>query len=68
MQTEVIIWVIAEPNRIRIGASIASIAPIPFGADIITRVKKEDANITKAEVKRYAKKGLSIEKIKALYE
>lgn len=68
MQDEVIIWVILESNRIRIGTSIASVAPIPFGADIITRVTKEDANITKAEVKRYAKKGFSIEKIKEMYD
>ena len=68
MQGEVIIWAIPESNRIRIGASIASLAPIPFSAEIIVRVTKEDANITKAEVKRYAKNGLSIEKIKALYE
>lgn len=61
---EVLIWVIPEINRMRVGASRADRSPIPFGADIITRVPVCDKDMMLGWVKRRAKRGWSVEKMR----
>jgi hypothetical protein len=55
-------------GRIRIGAFPASASPLPEGAEIIARVASEDLGMMILWAKRRAKRGWSVEKIRAACE
>ena len=61
---EVLIWVIPENNRMRVGASWAERSPIPFGVDVIARVPVCDKEMMLRWVKNRAKRGWSVQKMK----
>lgn len=62
---EFVIWAIPECNRLRIGALRADYSPLPFGAEIITRVLESDLKMMLRWAKRRAKRGWSIAKMQA---
>lgn len=65
---EMLVWVIPEIGRMRVGASRASLAPLPFGADVITRCEEQDKDLMIKWIKRKAKQGLSAEQMRAACE
>ena len=66
---EHVIFAIRElGGRLRVAAFPANRSPLPFGAEIITRVAGADLGMMMLWTKRRAKRGWSIEKIKAACE
>jgi hypothetical protein len=65
---EYVIWAIPETNRLRIGALRADYSPLPFGADIITKVPDTDLDMMLRWIKRRAKRGWPIAKLQAACE
>jgi hypothetical protein len=66
---EYVIFAVPEGgNRLRVGASPANKSPLPFGAEIITRVVKPDLNIMLPWLRRRVKRGWSAEKMRLACE
>lgn len=65
MASEYIIWSVPCGRRVRIGASDASVSPIPFGAEPITRVESCDLRIMLRWCRRRARRGWTVEKMRA---
>jgi hypothetical protein len=65
---EFVIWAILDGPRAKIGALPASVAPLPKGAEIVTRVAQADLNMMLLWAKRRAKRGWSVEKMRAACE
>ena len=66
---EFVIFAIPDINRrVRVAAFPMNKYPLPFGAEIITRVAEPDLNMMMSWAKRQAKRGWSAEKIKAACE
>jgi hypothetical protein len=62
---EHVIFAIHETNdRMRVGALPADKSPLPFGAEMITRVVGADLNMMLLWAKRRAKRGWSVEKMR----
>lgn len=62
---EFVIWAIPEHGRLRIGVFRADFSPLPFGAEIITKVIEADRDMMLRWIKRRAKRGWPLEKIRA---
>lgn len=61
---EVVIWIIREGGSYRVGVSDAKAAPIPFGADPVTCIKRCDERMMLEWIKKRIKRGWSPEKIR----
>jgi hypothetical protein len=64
-----VIW--AVPNtrkKYRIGASPAHKYPLPFGAEMVTRVSEADLNMMMLWMKLRARRGWSVEKMREACE
>ena len=59
-----VLWALDEGNGLRIGASVARYAPIPFGAQVITLVEGCDLPIMRLWCERCVKRGWSVEKMR----
>ena len=59
-----VLWATKEGRRMRIGASIARYAPIPFGAQIITLVEAPDLAMMRRWCGLCVKKGWSVEQMR----
>lgn len=64
MADEYVLWGIPEEWGLRIGASDLRVSPIPFGADIITRVEACDLRVMRRWCERRAKRGWSVSKMR----
>lgn len=60
-----VLWGIPEEKGLRIGASDLRKSPLPFGADIITRVEPCDLDIMRRWCRRRARRGWTVEKMRA---
>lgn len=65
---EFVIWAIPEGKRLRIGVLRADCSSLPFGAAAIARVPDADLDMMLSWVKRRAKQGWSLEKLRAACE
>jgi hypothetical protein len=66
---EFVIFAIPEnEKRVRVAAYPSNKYPLPFGAEIITRVVEPDLDMMVSWAKRRAKRGWDIGKIKAACE
>jgi hypothetical protein len=66
---EYVLFALMGPgNRLGIGALPAKESPLPFGSEIITRVCEPDLKMMLLWAKRRAKRGWSVEKIRAACE
>jgi hypothetical protein len=64
-----VIWAVPRADKkFRIGASSAHKSPLPFGAEVVTRVSEADLNMMMLWAKRQAKRGWSAEKMRATCE
>ena len=66
---EYVIFAVPEAgNRLRVGALPAHKSPLPYGAQAVTRVLSADLEMMLLWAKRRAKRGWSVEKMKAACE
>jgi hypothetical protein len=69
MMREFVIFAVPDGGeRIRVAAYPRNRYPLPFGAEIITRVIEPDLDLMIRWAKRRAKRGWSLEKIRAACE
>lgn len=68
MSRAYMLWALAEGGKLRIGASVARYSPIPFGAQVITLVEGCDLSIMRRWCERHARRGWSVEKLRAACE
>jgi len=59
-----VLWAAKEGRCIRIGASIARSAPIPFGVQVITLVEELDLPMMRRWCRKCARKGWSVEQMR----
>lgn len=59
-----VLWAMQEGRRIRIGASVARYAPLPFGAQAITLVEGCDLRMMCHWCRRCARKGWTVERMR----
>lgn len=62
---EYVLWGIPGKRRVRIGVSCAQYSPIPFGADIITRVELCELSIMRRWCEKHARRGWSVAKMRS---
>ena len=63
-----VLWALDEGDGLRIGASAARYAPIPFCAQVITLVEGCDLPIMRQWCERRAKRGWSVERMRKACE
>lgn len=64
-----VIWAVPKTSKkFRIGASPAHKSPLPFGAETVARVSGADLNMMMLWTKRHARRGWSVEKMRAACE